>query len=200
MDMQNLKAAIESIEMPADMKARITQNCLTELSRETEEKYMKKTIPLKRTFLIAAILVLCLPVAGLAIKSNGFFKDVKNIFGTVTGTEYENATDEIIVSLSAEEKNLLVKTTFVNPDTPPYSACEFLSIGTYQVLDEAGNVILKSEETQPKEISDGKAEFCLSLEGLENGDYILHIDTFISEKKADQPLPIHGNWEIPFSI
>ena len=75
-----------------------------------------------------------------------------------------------------------------------------LAIGTYQLLDETGNVILEGEETSPVMATEGRAVFRLSLDDLEKGVYTLKIDSFIGSKKADQPLPIHGNWEIPFSI
>ena len=161
---------------------------------------MKKRRPMKRTFLIAAVLVLSLPVIGMAVSNTGMFKDVKTIFGTVTGTEYENATNEITVSLSAEENELLVKTTFVTPDTPPYNASEMLAIGAYQILDEAGNTILKGTESPAVVVEEGQAIFHLSLDDLKKGTYTLSIDSFISSKKADQPLPIYGNWVIPFTI
>lgn len=198
--MENLKNTIEKIEMPEDMKTRIQKNCLDALSHETEECRMKTRKPLKRTFLIAAVLILCLPVIGMAVSNTGKFKDVKNIFGAITGTEYENATDEITVSLSVEEETLFVETAFLNPDIPPYNACEMLSIGAYQILDETGNIVMESEETSPVMVLDGKTIFDLSLENMEKGNYTLKIDSFISSKKADQPLPIYGNWELDFSL
>ena len=198
--MENLKNAIEKIEMPHEMKERIRKNCLAKLSHETEERPMKKRKPVKRTFLIAAVLVLCLPVIGMAVSNTGMFRDIKNIFGAVTGAEYENATEEITLSLSAEEKELLVETAFVNPDVPPYSETEMLAIGTYQILDEGGNTILEGTESPAVVVTEGQAVFRLSLDDLEKGSYTLKIESFISSKKADQPLPIYGNWEIPFSI
>ena len=198
--MENLKNAIKKIEMPNDMKTRIHKNCLDALSHETEETRMKTRKPLKRTFLIAAALILCLPVIGTAVSNTGKFKDMKNIFGAVTGTEYENATDEITVSLSVEEKTMFVETSFVNPDIPPYNACEMLSIGAYQVLDETGKIIMEGKETSPIMVTDGKTVFDLSLENMEKGTYTLKIDSFISRKKADQPLPIYGNWKLDFSL
>lgn len=198
--MEDLKNAMKQIEMPDNMKERIRKNCLAELSHETEEQPMKKRRPMKRTFLIAAVLVLCLPVIGMAISNTGTFKDIKNIFGTVTVTEYENATNEITVSLSAEENELLVKTTFATPDNPPYNESEMLAIGAYQILDEAGNPLLKGTESPAVVVEEGQAMFHLSLDDLKKGTYTLNIDSFISSKKADQPLPIYGNWEIPFSF
>jgi len=198
--MENLKNAMEKIEMPHEMKERIRKNCLAELSHKTEECPMKKRKPMKRTFLIAAALVLCLPVIGMAVSNTGMFKDIKNIFGAVTGTEYENATEEITLSLSAEGKELLVETTFVNLDAPPYSESEMLAIGAYQILDEGGNTILEGTESPAVVVTEGQAVFRLSLDDLEKGSYTLKIESFISSKKADQPLPIYGNWEIPFSI
>jgi len=198
--MEEMKNAMKKIEMPDEMKERIRKNCLDALSHETEERPMKKRKPLKRTFLIAAALVLCLPAIGMAVSNSGSFRDVKNIFGAVTGTEYENATDEITLSAAAEDMVLLVETTFVNPTAPPYNACETLSIGTYQILDQAGTVVLNGEETQPEAPRDGKAVFRLPLDELKKGTYTLKIDSFIGSKKADQPLPIYGNWELDFSL
>lgn len=198
--MEEMKNAMKKIEMPDEMKKRIRKNCLDTLSHETEEQPMQKRKPLKRTFLIAAALVLCLPAIGMAVSNSGSFRDVKNIFGAVTGTEYENATDEITLSAAAEDMVLLVETTFVNPTAPPYNTCETLSIGTYQILDQAGTVVLNDEETQPEAPTDGKAVFRLPLDELKKGTYTLKIDSFISSKKADQPLPIYGNWELDFSL
>ena len=198
--MENMKNTIKKIEMPNDMKERIRKNCLDALSHETEEHPMKKRKPLKRTFLIAAVLVLCLPVIGMAVSNSGAFKDVKNMFGAVTGTEYENAAEEILVSAVAEDMTLRLEATFVDPDAPPYKECEQFAIGSYQILDKTGNIVLKGKETQPEVIIDGKVVFGLPFEELEKGAYTMMIDSFIGSKKADQPLPIYGNWEIPFTI
>ena len=85
MDMQKLKTAMETIEMPVSMQERIRNNCLTEM--EEYPMKQKNIKPMKRSVLIAAVLVLCLPVVGMAVSNTGMFKDIKNIFGTVTETE-----------------------------------------------------------------------------------------------------------------
>ena len=198
--MEDMKNAMKQIEMPDEMKERIRKNCLNALSHETEERPVKKRKPMKRTLLIAAALVLCLPVIGMAVSNSGAFKDVKNMFGTVTGTEYENATDGITVSLSTEENGLLVETAFEDPDIPPYRECEMLAIGTYQILEKTGTVVFKGTESPAVVIEEGQAAFHLPLEDLESGSYILMIDSFIGSKKADQPLPIYGNWEVEFAL
>ena len=197
--MEELKNAMKQIEMPDDMKERIRKNCLIQLS-EMEERPMRKRKPMKRTFLIAAALVLCLPVISMAVSNSGAFKDVKNIFGTVTGTEYENTTDEIIISTVTEDMTLRLEATFVDPDAPPYRECEQFAIGSYQILDKTGNIVLKDKETQPEVITDGKVVFGLPFEELEKGTYTMMIDSFIGSKKADQPLPIYGSWELDFSL
>ena len=198
--MEELKNALMQIEMPHDMKERIRKNCLSELSNEAEENHMKKRKTTKRTFFIAAVLVLCLPVIGMAVSNTGMFRDVKTIFGTVTGTEYENATEEITLSAVTEDVTLRLEATFVAPDTPPYRECEQFAIGSYLILDKTGNIVLKDKETQPEVITDGKVVFDLPFEELEKGTYTMMIDSFIGSKKADQPLPIYGNWEIKFSL
>ena len=48
------------------------------------------------------------------------------------------------------------------------------------------------------EVVDGKATIKLSLDRLPRGSYKLLISEMISEKKADQPLTLSGNWECEF--
>ena len=75
-----------------------------------------------------------------------------------------------------------------------------LAIGTYQILEKTGTVVFKGTESPAVVIEEGQAAFHLPLEDLESGSYILMIDSFIGSKKADQPLPIYGNWEVDFSL
>ena len=196
--MEELKNALKQIEMPDDMKERIQKNCLAELSNETEGNRMKKRNPMKRTFLIAAVLVLCLPVIGMAVSNSGTFKDIKNIFGTVTGTEYHAAANEIEISAKAENHTLTVTASF--PDTVPFSEFEMLAIDAYQIMDNTETILIDHKDALISEIADGQASYILPLNDLEKGTYTLLIDTFTGSKKADQPLPIYGNWKYSFSL
>lgn len=49
------------------------------------------------------------------------------------------------------------------------------------------------------EIIDGQAVIGVDLGSIERGSYTLIITAFVSEKKADQPLEISGNWECTFT-
>ncbi|MDO4531894.1 MAG: hypothetical protein Q4C06_07935, partial [Bacillota bacterium] len=85
-------------------------------------------------------------------------------------------------------------------DTPPFCYCETLQLSAYSILDEGGHTILRSSTALSSPCAEGEASFLLPLDGLEAGTYTLLIDTFICEKKADQPLPIYGDWHAAFLL
>lgn len=154
-------------------------------------------IPMKKrlSVLIAAALIttLCCATAFAAV-SGGWFADVKNSFGAVTGTEYHNATEEIAVTAEAESGLLTVHVTFLAPEQFPYRETESLRIGEYTIADRSGN------ETDAAPIVNGTAQLTIPIGELPAGEYTLHITSFIGEKKAEQPLPIYGDWECGFIV
>lgn len=153
--------------------------------------------PMKKRLavLIAAALIttLCCATA-LAAVSGGWFADVKNGFGAVTGTEYHNATEEITVTADAESGLLTVHVTFVSPDEFPYRELETLRINEYTVADRSGT------KTDAVPIVNGSAQLTVPVNDLPAGEYTLHITSFLGEKKAEQPLPIYGDWEYTFIV
>lgn len=154
-------------------------------------------IPMKKrlSVLIAAALIttLCCVTAFAAV-SGGWFADVKNGFGAVTGTEYHNATEEISVTAEADNSLLTVHVTFLAPEQFPYREVETLRIGDYTIGD------LHGTETEAVPIGNGTAQLTVPIGDLPAGEYTLSIEQFIGEKKAEQPLPIYGDWECKFTV
>lgn len=159
--------------------------------------------PMKKrlSVLIAAALIttLCCATAFAAV-SGGWFADVKNGFGAVTGTEYHNATEEISVTAEAENGTLTAAVAFLIPEEFPYRSIETLRIGEYTVSDLSGRTVLIGSKSDAVPVIGGIVMPCVSVSELPEGSYTLHIESFIGEKKADQPLPIYGEWECGFRV
>lgn len=153
--------------------------------------------PMKKrmTVLIAAVLITALCcVTAFAAVNGGWFADVKNGVGAITGTEYHNATEEITVTAEANNNPLTVTVTFLAPEQFPYRELETLRIGEYRIDDNSGN------ETDNAPIVNGIAQLTIPVGDLPAGSHTLHIASFIGEKKAEQPLPIYGDWECTFTV
>ncbi len=83
---------------------------------------------IKRTVVIAAVLALCIitfTITPLANPIKGFFKDIIRFDGAITGTQYENATNEIkvdVLELTTENDNVIIplELTFENPTEAPF--------------------------------------------------------------------------------
>ena len=170
-----------------------------DLLMETQSLRSKKhggTSMKKRfTILIAAVLIttLCCATA-FATVSGGWFADVKNGFGAVTGTEYHNATEEISVAAEVGTDLLTVSITFLFPDQFPYREVETLRIGEFTIDNK------NFSQTDAAPIINGMAQLPISIGDLTAGKHTLHITSLIGEKKAEQPLPIYGDWECEFTV
>ena len=204
MDLQTLRQAVESIELSDAARTRIAETCRSKLTQTKEDIPMKpRTSPrFRRSAVIAAVLALCicLSIAGMAATNTGFFKDVTDWTGAVTGTSYEHADNEIAVSASADAGTLTVAVTLLTPDAFPYREIELFAISSYRIVDAQGKTVAKGTDTEFAEVVDGKILLTIPLEHTETGNYQLEIDAFVGSKKADQPLQINGSWDCPFSI
>lgn len=201
MDFGALKKSVKAIEMSDEMQNRIITNCRLATVYEMEEITMKKRIKYKKTMVIAAVVALCLCVSVAAAAGPlGLFKDIRNWSGTVIGTTYEQATNEIEVGVAAARDKLTVTATLLSPDAVPYSEIETFGIGEYQIIDASGNVVAEGESANMVEIIDGTAEITVFPDGIDSGDYKLLVNCFTGAKKADQPIEICGSWECVFSV
>ena len=150
--------------------------------------------------LVAAALVLCigLPV-GMAATHGGFFRDITNWQGAITGTVYEQAVDEIAVTVTPDAGALTIEADFVKPAIAPYFTFETFALGAYEIRDAAGEVVAEGEGSEPAAVADGGAVLTLPF-AADPGAYTLVIESFTGGSKADQPLPLTGHWECDFNI
>ncbi len=199
METKRLKDAVNKIEMPSDMKKQILENCYAEI--EGRNSSMKQLF--RKPAFALPVLVLCLSLVGFttvaaAGKLPGFFKDITNPFGTVTGTEYLDATDEIEISADCDSDQMKIELVFVNPDTAPYNELDSITISDWKIEDSQGKKVMKNSETKTVDIVNGKASMTLSLDSLPEGEYVLIINELTGYKKADSPLKIGGTWIVSF--
>ena len=205
MDHEKLKSAAQAITMPEEMKRRIIRNCKAQTANSGKERIMKPNR--NNTFFrksaavfIAAVLCLSLSVTVLASAGvfQGYFRDILNWQGAVVGTSYEQATDEISLSVTVNDNELTALTTFFFPQEFPYREIEKLGIAAYKILDADGRVV-KEGTAESTEVVNGQAAVSIKLDDIDSGSYKLIVTAFVSEKKAEQPLPINGSWECLFS-
>lgn len=199
MDYRKLKAAACEITMPEEMKKRIIKNCKQELyvSRKEINMSEKKTMIRRPAAVIAAVIVcLTLSVTVMAATGalDGFFVDIQNFGGAIVGTAYEQATDEITFDASVEGNELIVFAGFVDPEAFPYRETEQLGIAEYQILN-GKNEVVQEGSVEAAQVVNGSAVLKIGIGDLEPGSYLLKVSAFVSEKKADQPLNLYGDWE-----
>lgn len=199
---KKLAEEIKKIEMPKEMRERILNKC----DMKTEEMTMRKNNGknlFRKPVLAAAVLAACLCVTGVTAmaatgKLGGYFQDVKGLFGAVTGTTYEQATDEIEMSIT-EVSDVLVVNMVMDGTKAPYRELENIEVGSYRIVSAEGDVVEKGEISTVASVMDGKASVSVALPDVAAGTYKLVITELIGTKKADQPLAIHGEWECEFS-
>lgn len=200
-----LKKKVEEIKMTGAMQERILQNCRKEAEKERMNRTMMEKTDKKRWFqkplAVAAALVLCLTVGGVtafAASGEGFFKDITDWRGAVTGTTYEQATEEIDVNVKEEGAVFRVEVSFKDAEKAPFSELEMLAVGKYQVVDANGKIVAKGDAGEAVPVQNGQMVLTIDRTNLPEGQYTLQLQSFIGSKKAEQPLSINGNWE--FSV
>lgn len=206
MEFKNLRYAAKQITMPEEMKRRIANNCKKQIVNTVEEHTMnhrKNVSFFKKPAAVFAALAICLSLSVTALAATGvlqgFFRDITNHSGAIVGTSYEQATDEIAVDVTVNGNELTVLATFVDPNKFPYSEAELLGIADYQIVYAEGKVVQEGKTYKSTPVANGQAPIIIEIDDLDAGSYKLIVNTFVSEKKADQPLNISGTWECEFS-
>lgn len=204
MDMKEFAKTMQNIEMPDEMQARILDNCYKKINKETEYKIMTKQTNrfFKKPLATAAAVALCLCIGGvtaIAATGKGFFKDVTRWDGAITGTAYEQATEEISIAVTEVTDTLTVVATIVNPTIVPYMTFNEMRIGSYKIVDSFGNVVVEGVLNEMVPYENGQITVSIPIESLESGTYKLIVDSFVGGSKADQPLNMSGNWECEFT-
>ena len=204
MEFENLKSAAQEITMPEEMKRRIAHNC-KQIETTMEEHNMnnrKNNSFFRKPAAVFAALAVCLSLSLTALAATGvlqgFFRDITNYSGAIVGTCYEQATDEIKMDVTVNGDELTVMVSFANPQMAPYVYAEQLGIAQYRIVDVNGKEV-KEGSAGSAEVVNGQASVNIELDGISNGSYKLIVTAFVSEKKADQPLNINGNWECEFT-
>lgn len=196
----------ESKSILEDKMSRIRNTDTSNKKKNTGEARMRKVNNRwKKSLPMVAALVLCVCITGVtamaaAGKLEGFFKDIKRWDKAVVGTSYEQATDEITVSIEEAEEELSVLVIIKEPDNIPYVYSEQFGINSYKIEDMSGKVIINESSYQERTTFNHQMSFNIPLNRIESGKYKLVIEQFVSEKKADQPLIINGNWECEFEF
>lgn len=206
MEILHLSTKVKEIEMPDEMQERIIRRCYQISNCETENHIMKKKSNafLGKTTAVAASLALCLCITGVTVLAasgylKGFFRDIKDWRGAVIGTAYEQATEELEVSILDSAEELTVLVTMVKPSVAPYFTFQELGIENYEIQDASGNVVLKGEPTTMAKVADGQAIVSVPANEIGSGTYKLVISAFVGGAKAEQPLVMNGTWEVEFN-
>ena len=204
MEFENLKSAAKEITMPEEMKRRIAHNCKKQIVNTMEEHTMnnrKNNSFFRKPAAVFAALAVCISLSVTALAATGvlqgFFRDITNYSGAIVGTSYEQATDEINMDVTVNGNELTVLATFADPQIAPYVYAEQLGIAQYRIVDGNGKEV-KEGSTDSAEVVNGQAAVNIELDDISSGNYKLIVTAFVSEKKADQPLNINGNWECEF--
>ncbi len=129
----------------------------------------------------------------------GFFKDITRWDGAVVGTSYEQATDEINLSVISVSDELTVMAEMVNPNIVPYMTFETFGIEDYKIVDVNGRVLVEGGATDFAEIEEGKTMIVIPISELPSGDYTLVVSGFVGSAKADQPMVLNGIWKCDFT-
>ena len=173
----------------------------------------KPKITMKRTLAIAAVLALCIitvTMTPLANSIKGFFSDIVRFDGAITGTKYENATNDIkidVSELTTDNGNIIIPLdlTFENPTEAPFPYIQEVAVSEYKILDNNNKEIIKTkvsaEDGDKGIVSAGKVLVNLSLNDakLKSGEeYTIVIEKMYGLAKADAPLHITGTWECNF--
>lgn len=174
---------------------------------EMEKKVVSKNISrfFKRPIVAVASLVLCVCVTGVTVLAStgilqGFFKDIIGWNGAVIGTTYEQATEELELSIADVAEEIILNVNMVNPEVAPYREFELFGIESYKIVDMSGNVVVEGTTTEMAEITDGAAIVNISLDNVSDGQYKLIVSKMIGSSKADQPLVLSGIWECEFTV
>lgn len=194
---------LKEIEMPEDIKKRIIKKC----DMKMREKKMRKNNLYnfsKKPMVAVASLVVCLCLTSVTVlaatgKLQGFFKDVKRWDGAVIGTAYEQATDEITISIAEVSDELSIKVDMIASNAAPYDYFETFGIESYQIVDMNGNVIIDGNATDMAPVANRTATILVPLDDIAEGEYKLIISEMVGGSKADQPLVLSGTWEINFN-
>jgi len=208
----HLNRCLNEIPLPAQLHRRCVQGIKT-AQQEMESSKMKavdqnNTVKFRlpgRTLAAAAAVAVCtVALAGTALAGpiKGFFADVTRWDGAVTGTKYYAQTEELALNAAVQGQDLLVTVEFQLPGEAPYASFEQLAAGEYQLLNAAGETVAEGAGCEAAAVYGGQATLVLpgAAARLTAGQYTLRLESFVGSAKADQPLPLLGDWQCGFAM
>ena len=202
---EHIASQLNEIPIPANLHDR----CELGIDRAAHE--LKGTITMlkfrKSTVAAAVALVLTfgLLTAGAVTYADsirGAFSDVTRFDGAVVGTEYHNATEEIEVTAEAVGDTVIVNARFLYPADAPYAFITELSLKNATLTDSNGAKLLTVKETEITPINNGSVSIAIPMGTVtlsSDEAYTLSFDTAVGHAKAEQPLPMSGNWSCTVS-
>lgn len=195
--MDELKKSVSAITLSEEQTQRIMANCCLEQKEETMKH--RKIFSPKKAILLAAALCLCAAGVAAAAGNRGYFSDIKNSRGAVTGTKYTFTTEELTLSAILSEDVLTAEVRVADTEAFPFRELESIGAGWYEITDAAGKKVLEGEGGLAA-LENGAAIFPLSAEGLEEGAYTLMFSDLSGHSKADAPLVLEGSLFCEFAV
>ena len=176
----------------------LNKTMIREYAKRTSKKTSRRWIG---ALVIPAVIAL-MGVGVYATSENGFFRDKTDILGTVTGVTYENATAEIGVSAVYAGNAVNVTLDFLKPNALPYTEIDTIRLYGKDITlkGTSGDIDCKEFDTEPAKKETNKVILVIPTGVLQPGTYQLTINSFTSEKKADAPMKILGNWNVQFTV
>ncbi|MBR4077835.1 MAG: hypothetical protein IKK17_04435 [Oscillospiraceae bacterium] len=203
---EHITSIMNEIPIPTNLHDR----CEAGIDRAEHEKKGHITMLKFRKSTVAAAVALVL-TAGLltaggityADSIRGAFSDVTRFDGAVVGTEYHDATEEIEVTAEAVGDTVIVNARFLYPADAPYASISELSLKNVTLTDSSGTKLLTVAETEITPINNGSVSIAIPMGTVTlspDEAYTLSFDTAVGHAKAEQPLPMSGNWSCSFAV
>jgi|GEM_PF-1326234 len=150
---RTIKRELDNIEIPKELHERSKigiQKASSEIKGENKmNKYIKRVAGLA-VVLVLSIGLIAVNNSTLANSIKGFFKDITNWNGAITGTEYIQATEEIDIKVSnsiVESNKVLlpIEVTLKNINEALFNVIEALTIGKFKITNSSDNEINNGE-------------------------------------------------------
>ena len=203
---EHIASRLNEIPIPSNLHDR----CELGIDRAVNEKKGHIIMLKFRKSTVAAAVALVLTFGLLttgavtyADSIRGAFSDVTRFDGAVVGTEYHDATEEIEVTAEAVGDTVIVNARFLYPADAPYAFISELSLKNVTLTDSSGAKLMFTAETEKAVIDNGTVSISIptgSLQLSPETEYTLTFDTAVGHAKAEQPLPMSGNWSCSFAV
>ena len=203
---EHIASTMNEIPIPTNLHDR----CELGIDRAVQEqkgtitmlKFRKSTVAAA----VALVLTFGLLTAGAityADSIRGAFSDGTRFDGAVIGTEYHDATEEIEVTAETVGDTVIVNARFLYPADAPYAFISQLSLKNVTLTDSSGAKLLTVGETEITPITNGSVSIAIPMGTVSlspHESYTLSFDTAVGHAKAEQPLPMSGNWSCTVTV